>query len=131
MAKNEYYYGLGRRKSSTARVRLFGGTGAITVNGKTGDEYFTNKTMQHRLLEPLRLLDKASSFDISVVVTGGGLSSQVDAIKLGVAKALTEVDEATRTTLKKAGLLKRDSREKERKKYGLKRARKAEQFTKR
>ena len=132
MAKNDYFYGLGRRKSSTARARLFGGKGSITVNGKTADEHFDgNKTLVGELTDPLALIGKQKDFDVTIVVRGGGLSGQVDACKLAIAKAISEMDETKRADLKKAGLLKRDPREKERKKYGLRKARKKEQFSKR
>lgn len=132
MAKNEYFYGLGRRKSATARVRLFGGKGAITINGKTAEEYFSgNKTLVAELTDPLALVGKQKEFDLSIVVSGGGMSGQVDASKLAIAKAISIMNEDLRSTLKKASLLKRDPREKERKKYGLRSARKREQFSKR
>ncbi len=132
MAKN-YYYGLGRRKTATARARLFtGGEGKIAINGKPADEYLNSSAMlDHELRKPLVLLEKPKDFDITILVSGGGLNGQVDACKLAISKALATLDEANRGTLKKAGLMKRDSREKERKKFGLKRARKAEQYTKR
>ncbi len=133
MAKsNTYFYGISRRKSATARVRLIGGKGNITVNGKTAEEYFdNNKTLLAELTDPLALVGKQKEFDISLVVSGGGTSGQVDAAKSAIARALTEVDETQRPTLKKAGFIKRDPREKERKKYGLRSARKKEQFSKR
>lgn len=132
MAKNDYFYGLGRRKSSTARARLLGGKGNITINGKSADEYFDqNKTLIAELTDPLALIGKQKDFDVTIVVSGGGMSGQVDACKLAIAKAISEMDEAQRSVLKKAGLLKRDPREKERKKYGLRKARKKEQFSKR
>ena len=132
MAKNDYFYGLGRRKSSTARARLLGGKGNITINGKPAEDYFDgNKTLIAELTDPLALIGKQKDFDVTIVVSGGGMSGQVDACKLAIAKAISEMDEAQRSNLKKAGLLKRDSREKERKKYGLRGARKKEQFSKR
>lgn len=132
MAKNDYFYGLGRRKSATARVRLMGGKGTVVINDKPAEEYFdSHDAFMHELYEPLRLLQKTDNFDISVVVSGGGHHSQVGAIKLAVAKALSAMNEDLRTTLKKARLLKRDPREKERKKPGLKGARRKEQFSKR
>ncbi len=127
-----YFYGLGRRKRATARARLTGGKGAITVNGMTADEYFDgNKTLVAELTDPLALIGKQDSFNVSILVSGGGMSGQVDACKLAIAKSISEMDESLRGTLKKASLLKRDSREKERKKYGLRSARKREQFSKR
>jgi small subunit ribosomal protein S9 len=130
--KNDYFYGLGRRKSATARARLMGGKGTITINGKTAEEYLDgNKTLLAELTDPLALVGKQKEFDVSLVISGGGTSGQVDAAKSAIARALTEVDEAQRPTLKKAGFIKRDPREKERKKYGLRSARKREQFSKR
>lgn len=132
MAKNDYFYGLGRRKSATARVRLTAGKGVVTINGKPSSEYFNgNEALEYRMMEPLRLLQKTDSFDLSLKVDGGGHSAQVDAIKLAVSKALSAMNEDLRSTLKKADLLKRDPREKERMKPGLKGARRKEQFSKR
>lgn len=133
MAKNEYFYGLGRRKAATARARLFGGKGTITINGKSADDYLNaNKTLIAELTDPLAIVGKQKDFDVTLVVSGGGLSGQVDACKLAIAKAISVMDpEGLRSTLKKASLLKRDPREKERKKYGLRSARKREQFSKR
>lgn len=133
MAKNTYFYGLGRRKSSTARVRLYGsGTGKVTINDKSIEDYFDkHETLIWKLSEPLRTVSKDGDFDITVRVNGGGTHSQVGAIQLGIANALADMNDDLRSTLKRAGLLKRDPREKERKKPGLKRARKAEQFSKR
>src|SRR5690606_15685167 len=132
MAKNTYFYGLGRRKSATARARLMGGTGAVTVKGKTADEYFdNNSSLVAELTDPLALVGLQKEYDVSIVVKGGGLSGQVDASKLAIAKAISVMTEDLRSTLKKAQFLKRDSREVERKKYGLRGARKREQFSKR
>ena len=132
MADIHYFYGLGRRKSATARVRLYKGKGIVTVNDKPVSEYLDgNKTLIAEITDPLALVNKQKEYDVSVRVQGGGVSGQVDAIKLAVAKALTTAHSDLRTTLKKADLLKRDSREKERKKYGLRSARKREQFSKR
>ena len=133
MVKGTYAYGLGRRKSATARARLYnGGKGNITVNDKPAAEYFADATsLLHDMVAPLKLLEKQKTYDITVVVRGGGHSGQIDAIKLAISKALAGMSDDNRSTLKKAGLLKRDPREKERKKPGLKRARKAEQYTKR
>ena len=132
MAKQEYFYALGRRKSATARVRLIGGTGQVTINGKTAKDYFSeSESLIEELSQPFALLDKTNAFDVSVVVAGGGLNGQADAIKLGIAKSLVLVNEDFKSTLKKADMLGRDSREKERKKFGLKGARKQRQFTKR
>lgn len=132
MAQNDYFYGLGRRKSATARARLTGGKGVITVNGLAAQEYFNgNETLVYELVEPLRLLQKTDSFDISLKVEGGGHHAQVGASKLAISKALSAMNDDLRSTLKKDGLLKRDPREKERKKPGLKGARRREQFSKR
>jgi len=132
MAELKYLYGLGRRKSATARARLYKGKGKITINNKTAEEYLNNnKTHLAEITDPLALISKQKDFDITVVVKGGGVSGQVDAIKLAIAKAITVGFSDLRIILKKAEFLKRDSREKERKKYGLRSARKREQFSKR
>lgn len=132
MAKQDYFYALGRRKSATARVRLMGGKGNITINGKTAAEYFSgSEYLLHELNKPFALLEKEKQFDVSVVVAGGGPVGQADAIRLGIAKSLVLVNEDYKSTLKRADLVSRDSREKERKKFGLKGARKQRQFTKR
>lgn len=132
MATDKYDYGLGRRKSATARARLTAGKGAITINGKTADEYLSgNKTLLAEITDPLATVNKQKEFDVSVLVRGGGLSGQVDAIKQAIAKAITAGVADLRTPLKKAGFMKRDPREKERKKYGLRSARKREQYSKR
>lgn len=132
MAKNEYFYGLGRRKGATARARLMSGKGLITVNGKSADDYLcSNQSLIAELTDPLAVIGKQKEFDVSIVVSGGGMSGQVDAAKLAIAKAISSMNEDLRGALKKASLLKRDPREKERKKYGLRSARKREQFSKR
>lgn len=132
MAEAKYDYGLGRRKSATARVRLTKGKGAITINDKPAAEYLDgNKTMLAELTDPLALVNKQQEFDVSVRVSGGGLAGQVDAIKQAIAKAITVGAADLRSPLKKAGFMKRDPREKERKKYGLRSARKREQYSKR
>lgn len=132
MAKDSYFYALGRRKSATARVRLQGGKGSILVNEIPAAEYFADsKVLLRKLEEPFAVLQKENKFDISAHVSGGGHNGQVEAIRLGIAKALTLVDESLKPTLRRAELLGRDSREKERKKFGLKGARKQRQFTKR
>ncbi len=132
MADAPYFYGLGRRKSATARVRLYAGKGTITINEKPAAEYLDgNKTLLAEVTDPLALVNKQKDFDITIRVAGGGVAGQVDAIKLAIAKALTTAHADLRSTLKKAEFLKRDSREKERKKYGLRSARKREQFSKR
>lgn len=128
----QYFYALGRRKSATARVRLQGGKGSIVINDKPAEEYLAgSKFLLHELVQPFTVLEQENKFDITVRVTGGGHASQVDAIRLGIAKALTLMNEDLKGTLKRADLLSRDPREKERKKFGLKGARKQRQFTKR
>lgn len=130
--KNTYFYGLGRRKAATARVRLYKGKGNITINDKDALEYLSgNKTYLAEITDPLALTEKQNSYDVSIKVKGGGLAGQVDAIKLAISKAITTEMADLRPVLKKAGFLKRDPREKERKKYGLRSARKKEQFSKR
>ena len=132
MADKKYIYGLGRRKAASARARLYKGKGEITINGKPALEYFSgNKSMLAEITDPLALTQKQKDYDISVRVIGGGLAGQVDAIKLAISKALQTEAPDLRPILKKAGFVKRDPREKERKKYGLRSARKKEQFSKR
>ena len=132
MAKDTYFYGLGRRKSATARARLLTGKGNITVNGKTAEDYLSgNTSLLAELTDPLALVGKQKEYDVTLVVKGGGLSGQIDASKLAIAKAISIMNEDLRSTLKKAQFLKRDSREKERKKYGQKGARARFQFSKR
>lgn len=132
MAEAKYFYGLGRRKSATARARLFAGKGNVTINDKPAADYLSgNKTLLAEVTDPLALVNKQKEFDITIKVKGGGLAGQVDAIKLAIAKALTVGHNDLRSTLKKAELLRRDPREKERKKYGLRSARKREQYSKR
>jgi small subunit ribosomal protein S9 len=132
MAKNDYFYGLGRRKSSTARARLTSGKGEITVNGKLANDYFCgNQASLSEIQQPVRLIGKDKMFNISLRIDGGGQAGQVDAAKLAISKALAAMNDDLRGTLKKAGLLMRDPREKEPKKYGLRKARKREQFSKR
>lgn len=132
MAKNDYFYGLGRRKSAVARARLVGGKGVVSVNELPANEYFNgNEALIYELMEPLRLLQKTDSFDISLKIDGGGHHAQIGASKLAIAKALSAMNDDLRSTLKKNGLLKRDPREKERMKPGLKGARRKEQFSKR
>jgi small subunit ribosomal protein S9 len=130
--KNNYFYALGRRKNATARVRLQGGKGNLTVNGKPAEEYFAgSQSLMTDMLRPFAVLGIENKFDIIVTVGGGGHAGQVGAIRLGVSKALALMNEDLKGTLRKAELLGRDSREKERKKFGLKGARKQRQFTKR
>lgn len=132
MADASYFYGLGRRKAATARARLYKGKGTVTINDKPAAEYLDgNKTLLAEITDPLALVNKQKDFDVTIRVQGGGTAGQVDAIKLAIAKALTTAHSDLRSTLKKAEFLKRDSREKERKKYGLRSARKREQFSKR
>lgn len=132
MATGKYFYGLGRRKSATARARLYDGKGTLTINDKPAADYLdNNKTLLAEITDPLALVGKQKEFDVTVRVSGGGTAGQVDAIKLAVAKALTVAFSDLRGTLKKAELLRRDPREKERKKYGLRSARKREQYSKR
>lgn len=127
-----YFYGLGRRKSSTARVRLVKGKGDIVINDKPANDYFNSSQSNiHELQKPFIALEQENKFNISVKVSGGGRTGQVDAIKLGIAKALIELNPDFKNTLRRADLLGRDPREKERKKFGLKGARKQRQFTKR
>jgi small subunit ribosomal protein S9 len=132
MAKNDYFYTLGRRKSSTARVRMTPGKGTTTINEKPAEEYFAESTyLLGKLNEPFTVLEIDNKYDVSVRVSGGGHVSQVEAIRLGIAKILSTVDENLKGTLKRADLLSRDPRDKERKKFGFKGARKKRQFTKR
>ncbi len=133
MAENTkgYFYGTGRRKSSVARVRLLPGTGNIIVNDKSIDEYFGLETLKLIVRQPLALTGTEGKFDVIAKVLGGGVSGQAGAVRHGIARALLEADESLRPELKKAGLLTRDPRMKERKKPGLKGARRAPQFSKR
>jgi small subunit ribosomal protein S9 len=132
MAADKYFYALGRRKSATARVRLQGGKGTITVNGKPAADYFAgSELLLGELNKPFSAIQQENKFEISAVVTGGGHAGQVDAIRLGISKALALMNEDLKGTLKRADLLSRDPREKERKKFGLRGARKQRQFTKR
>ena len=126
-----YFYGTGRRKKSVARVRFVPGTGFININGQDIDEYFGLETLKLIVNQPFTVTDTLGKFDIVCRVNGGGFSGQAGAIRHGVAKALLQADAAYRPALKKAGLLTRDPRMKERKKYGLKGARRAPQFSKR
>ena len=130
MAKMQYC-GTGRRKSSVARVRLIPGTGVITVNKKDLNDYFGMEIVKREVRRPLEVAGVEGKFDVIATVTGGGFTGQAGAIKHGIARALLNVDEEFRSTLKKAGYLTRDPRMKERKKYGLKAARRAPQFSKR
>jgi small subunit ribosomal protein S9 len=125
------YYGTGRRKTSVARVRLVDGSGKVTVNGKSMEEYFGLKTLELIIRQPLALTENTEKFDVIANVKGGGTTGQAGAIRHGITRALMEMDKDLRPALKKAGFVTRDPREKERRKYGLKKARKASQFSKR
>jgi small subunit ribosomal protein S9 len=126
-----YHYGTGRRKTSVARVRLSAGDGGLTINDRSASEYFGRRDLETVITQPLRVTDTMGRFVASIKVAGGGVAGQAGAVCHGIARALVAADPDLRGVLKKAGLLTRDSREKERKKYGLKRARKAPQYTKR
>ena len=121
----------GRRKEAVARARLRPGTGVLTVNGRPFESYFTTPAHRMEAVEPLRLLDATERYDVDASIHGGGVSGQAGAMRMALARSLAELEPETRGTLKKAGLLTRDSRKKESKKYGLVKARKAKQFTKR
>jgi small subunit ribosomal protein S9 len=132
MTEATYIWSVGRRKSAVARVRLYPGSGKITVNGRTATDYFGGRAVhQVALAEPMQLTGTSERFDVTVRVVGGGISGQAGAIRHGIARALIKFDEELRPALKSARLLTRDARVKERKKVGLKRARKAPQYTKR
>ena len=126
-----YFYGTGRRKKSVARVRLYPGTGVVSVNGKTIEEYFGLETLKLIIEQPLSATETMGKFDIVATVEGGGVSGQAGAIRHGIARALVVADAENKPALKKGGFLTRDPRMKERKKYGLKAARRAPQFSKR
>ncbi len=130
MAKVQYF-GTGRRKSSVARVRLIPGEGNVSINGRNLEEYFGYETLRREVMRPLAITDTIGKYDIVVKVEGGGFTGQAGAIRHGISRALLEVDAELRPALKKAGFLTRDPRMKERKKYGLKAARRAPQFSKR
>ena len=129
--KTPYFYGTGRRKSSVARVRLYKGTGKVTINDRDIDDYFGPETLKTIVRQPLVATGTADKYDVLVNVQGGGYTGQAGAIRHGISRALLEVDGDYRPTLKKEGYLTRDPRMKERKKYGLKAARRAPQFSKR
>ena len=129
--KKPYFYGTGRRKSSVARVRVYSGTGSITVNGRDIDDYFGLEALKLIIRQPLEAPGTVGRFDLVVRVAGGGMSGQAGAIRHGLARALLQQSDDNRAILKKAGFLTRDPRMKERKKYGLKAARRAPQFSKR
>ncbi len=131
MSKQVQYYGTGRRKSSVARVRLLPGSGKFLINKRPFEEYMPNGATRLDVMQPLELTETTGTFDVMVNVNGGGITGQAGAIRLGIARALLEVNGEYRPTLKRAGLLTRDARVVERKKYGLKKARRAPQFSKR
>ena len=131
MEKQAYFYGTGRRKTAIARVKIMPGNGAIIINGIPYEELYAQAELRRRILQPLVATDSVGKYNVVAKVEGGGSASQGDAVSHGIARALVEVDEKTKDALRKNGLLTRDSREKERKKPGLKRARKAPQYTKR
>ncbi|MBI4298387.1 MAG: 30S ribosomal protein S9 [Chloroflexi bacterium] len=131
MSERHYYYGTGKRKTSIARVRLYPGDGSIVVNGKPVEEAFPWEQWRTLILQPLKVTETSGSFDVVAKVEGGGVVSQAGAIRHGISRALVVADEKLKPRLKQHGLLTRDAREKERKKVGLKRARKAKQYTKR
>ena len=131
MANKEYIYATGKRKSSIARVNLIPGTGKITINGKDINELYTLDTLKAIVLKPFNVANLMEKYDVTATVHGGGFAGQAGAISHGIAKALSTIDLETRGVLKRNGLLTRDSRVKERRKYGLKKARKAPQFSKR
>lgn len=131
MAKETRYSAIGRRKSSVAKVTITPGKGIITVNGKSVNDYMPYETLVMDLVQPLELVDAREKYDVNVVVKGGGFSGQTGAIRLGITRALMLANAETRPTLKANGMVTRDARIKERKKYGLKKARRAPQFSKR
>ncbi len=131
MAEQTFFYAVGRRKTAIARVRLVPGTGTITINEKQHDKYFPGLDQQNVIILPLTVTSNQDKFNTVVKVLGGGFNAQAGAIAHGISRALVEKDETLKTALRQHGLLTRDPREKERKKYGLKRARKAPQYTKR
>ena len=131
MAKETRYSAIGRRKSSVAKVTITPGKGVITVNGKSVNDYMPYETLVMDLVQPLELVDAREKYDVNVVVKGGGFSGQTGAIRLGITRALMLVNQENRPTLKANGMVTRDARIKERKKYGLKKARRAPQFSKR
>ena len=130
-SKQPYFYGTGRRKNSVARVRLYQGSGKVTINGRDIDDYFGLETLKLIVRQPLELTGNVQNYDVVCTVTGGGVTGQAGAIRHGISRALVEANAELRPQLKAAGFLTRDPRMKERKKYGLKAARRAPQFSKR
>ena len=128
---DKFEYGTGRRKTATARTRIYAGSGSILVNGRPYEEYFPRKTLQMIIRQPLTLCKVADKVEVRVNVAGGGVSGQAEAVRHGISRALLLVDPALRPVLKKAGFLTRDARKKERKKYGLRAARARDQYSKR
>ena len=131
MSSETYFYGTGKRKTAIARVRLLPGSGAVVIDGKPLEERFSDFTLRNIILEPLKVTDTLDKFNVVAKIEGGGISGQAGALRHGIARALVEWDENLKPSLRHYGLLTRDPRMKERKKYGLKRARKAPQYTKR
>ena len=131
MAAGIQYYGTGRRKTSTARVFLRPGNGGMVVNRKPLEQAFPTEALRTQIKQPLAVTETADKFDVLATIAGGGIAGQAGALRLGIARALVSLDDELRPTLKKAGMLTRDAREKERRKYGLKKARKAPQYSKR
>ena len=131
MADEALYYGTGRRKNAVARVRLVPGTGKVTINGRDGQEYFGREALFNYAMTPFKVTDTTGHFDVKARIDGGGVSGQAGALRHGISRALLQVNPEFRPVLKKAGYLTRDPRMKERKKYGLKAARRAPQFSKR
>ena len=131
MADEALYYGTGRRKNAVARVRLVPGTGKVTINGRDGEEYFGREALYNYAMTPFKVTDTIGHFDVKARIDGGGVSGQAGALRHGIARALLLASEDNRPILKKAGFLTRDARVVERKKYGLKKARKRPQFSKR
>lgn len=131
MTDQIYYYGLGRRKCAVARVRVMAGNGNVTINGKEFETAFPSETLRRRIIEPLQVADAARKFNVVAKVTGGGVSGEADALRHAIARALAKKDDSLRVLMRRQGMLTQDSRIVERKKYGLKGARKAPQYTKR
>ncbi len=131
MTDQPYYYAVGRRKNAIARVRLMTGNGTIVVNGKPLEQYFPRQSLQILVQQPFQVIESMGKYNVTVTVVGGGVAGQAGATRHGISRAIVVMDEKLKSVLRKAGLITRDARIKERKKYGLKRARKAPQYTKR